>query len=126
MVDFYVLPRHACQALGIDPSRLDLPPCGYGVSGDALWVDARFIEIRRSRAAVAAQLAERRHEIHINISARAAAIVKAEMKRARQVERRQRKRERDRLLPPEEIERRSVRRKYMRQRRKEKAEARSV
>jgi hypothetical protein len=76
MVEFYVLPRHACQALGIDPSHLDLPRCGYGVSGDALWLDPRFQEIRRVRAAVARQLAEHRHEIHINIGARAAADLK--------------------------------------------------
>lgn len=124
MGGFYVLTIHAAQALGVRVDQLNLPRSEYGVDGDALWCDPRFIEARRSRAAIAAQLAEHRHEIHINIGARAAAILKLELKRARQVERRQRKRERDKLLPPEEIERRSARRKYMRQRRKEKAAGR--
>jgi hypothetical protein len=86
MVDFYVLPRHACQALGIDPSHLDLPRCGYGFSGDALWCDPRFIEIRRSRAAVAAQMAERRFDIcpDLHHKPRTEEEQEAKLKRARQ------------------------------------------
>jgi hypothetical protein len=118
MGEFYVLPVHAAQALGVRVDQLNLPASGYGVDGDALWVDPRFIEVRRSRAAIAAQLSAHRHEIHINIGRRAAAILKVELKRARQVERRRRQRERENLLPPEEIERRQLHRKYMRQRRK--------
>jgi hypothetical protein len=64
MVDFYVLPKHASQALGIDPDALDLPRSEYGVSGDALWVDPRFIEVRRSRAAIASQLERHRNNLH--------------------------------------------------------------
>lgn len=63
MVEFYVLTAHASQALGIDQGDLDLPPCGYGVSGDSLWLDPRFIEVRRQREIIALQMAERRHQI---------------------------------------------------------------
>ena len=41
-MDFYVLPVHAAQALGVSVGQLGLPRCGYGVSGDALWIDPRF------------------------------------------------------------------------------------
>jgi hypothetical protein len=122
----YVLPVHAAQALGVRVDQLNLPTSGYGVDGDALWVDPRFIEIRRSREAIARIRAEHRHEIHINIDRRAAAILKLELQRARADERRRRKRERDKLLPPEEIERREFHRKYMRQRRRKSKCAGSV
>jgi hypothetical protein len=65
-MDFYVLPIHAAQALGIDPGSLDLPRCGLGISADALWIDPRFIEARRSRDAIARQMADHRLEIHID------------------------------------------------------------
>jgi hypothetical protein len=83
MVDFYVLPRHACQALGIDPSHLDLPRCGYGVSGDALWIDPRFIEVRRSRAAVAAQMADRRFNVELHRPPRTSEELKIMKRRER-------------------------------------------
>jgi hypothetical protein len=44
-----------------------------------------------------------------------------ELKRARQVERRRERQRLERLLPPEEIERRQLHRKYMRLRRKDRA-----
>ena len=114
----YVLEIHAAMALGVRVDQVNLPRSGYGVCGDALWVDPRFIEVRRERAAIAAQMAERRHEIHINIDRRAAAIFKVDMKRGRRVERRERERvEREKLLPPEERQRRQLRRDYMKQRR---------
>lgn len=123
MVEFYVLPRHAAAALDINFSELDLPRCGYGVSGDALWQDPRFIEIRRERAAVAAQMAERRHEIHIhiNIDRRAAAAIQDHLDRA-QRERRQQMLERQDTAQAEE---RRIHRLYMRQRRKDRAAARA-
>ena len=80
MVEFYVLRSHAAAAMGIDPSRLNLPTCGLGISAEALWTDPRFIEVRRSRAAIAAQYAARRYEVHLKISSRAAAIIKMELR----------------------------------------------
>ena len=68
MVEFYVLTAHASQALDINPAELDLPRCGYGIDADALWWDPRFVEIRRERMAVAAQMAERRVNIHADHS----------------------------------------------------------
>jgi hypothetical protein len=126
MVEFYVLPVHASQASGIDPDALDLPRSGYGVSGDALWIDPRFIEIRRQREAIARKLADHRHEIHVEISRRAAEIIKLELKRAGQVERRrerERKRlERERQTPAslKDEGRRQQHRDYMKRRRQEK------
>jgi hypothetical protein len=68
MVEFYVLPIHASQALGVRVAQVNLPRSGYGVSGNALWIDPRFIEVRRQREVVARQMAEHRHEIHADLS----------------------------------------------------------
>jgi hypothetical protein len=86
MAEFYILPIHASQALGIDPDALDLPRCGYGIDADALWVDPRFIEVRRQRQAVALQMAERRHDICAELShkPRTQEEVDAVLKRTRQ------------------------------------------
>jgi hypothetical protein len=86
MAEFYILPIHASQALGIDPDALDLPRCGYGIDADALWIDPRFIEVRRQRQAVALQLAERRHDIHADLAhkPRTQEEVDAVLKRTRQ------------------------------------------
>jgi hypothetical protein len=62
-MEFYVLPRHAAQCLGVDPSALDLPRSEYGIDADALWVCPRFIEIRRQREVTARKMAERRFDI---------------------------------------------------------------
>jgi hypothetical protein len=59
----WVLPTHAAAALGIETWALDLPTCGLGIEADALWIDPRFIEIRRSRDAVARQMERRRHNV---------------------------------------------------------------
>jgi hypothetical protein len=71
MVEFYILKNHAAAALGIEVSQLNLPRCGYGVDADALWVDPRFIEVRRSRAAVARQMAEHRVNFELHRTPRA-------------------------------------------------------
>jgi hypothetical protein len=125
MAMFHVLPAHAAQALGIEPDDLDLPRSEYGIDADALWRDPRFVEIRRQRAAIAAQMAERRHELHIyvEIDRKAAAIIRNHLKCARAEERRRLERERENQLSREERERRKLRRNYMRQRRKERASA---
>jgi hypothetical protein len=122
MIEFYVLPRHACQALDINPGELDLPRCGYGVSGDALWQDPRFIEIRRERAAIAEKMAAHRNEIHIhiNIDRRAAAAIQDHLDRAH----RERRAEIERQDTAKAEERR-IHRLYMRQRRKDRAAARA-
>jgi hypothetical protein len=62
----WVLESHAAQALGIDPGSLDLPRCGPGISAEALWIDPRFIEARRSRDAIARQMAERRFNVELH------------------------------------------------------------
>ena len=74
---FSILPEHAAVALGVPVDQVDLPKSQYGFDADALWVDARFLEIRRRQEAIARQMAEHRHEIHINLDRRAAAILKA-------------------------------------------------
>jgi hypothetical protein len=53
---------------------------------DALWCDPRFIEIRRVRAAVAAQMADRRFDICADLhhKPRSPDEVEAKLKRARQ------------------------------------------
>jgi hypothetical protein len=58
-------------------------------------------------------MAERRHEIHINIDRRATAVIKLELQRARHVERRQIEREGQTAND----ERRQQHREYMRRRR---------
>jgi hypothetical protein len=62
----YILEVHAAQALGVRVDQLNLPRSEYGVDGDALWVDPRFIEVRRKRAAIAAQMAERRFNVELH------------------------------------------------------------
>jgi hypothetical protein len=86
MAELYILPIHASQALGIDPDALDLPRCGYGIDADALWIDPRFIEVRRQREIIAAQMAEHRHQIHADLShkPRTDADKEAALKRTRQ------------------------------------------
>jgi hypothetical protein len=79
----YVLPRHAAAALGIDPGALDLPRCGYGFSGDALWIDPRFQEIRRRRQAVALQMAEHRVDAELHRTPRTPEEVKTMKRRER-------------------------------------------
>ena len=51
----YLLPNHAAAALGIHVSQVNdyLPRCGDGYDGDALWICPLFIEVRRSREAIA-------------------------------------------------------------------------
>jgi hypothetical protein len=84
MIDFVVLPRHAAMALGIDIDQLNLPSCGLGVSGDALWVDPRFLEVRRQRQATARRLFERRYDAELHRPARVPEDVEAALNRARQ------------------------------------------
>ena len=84
MIDFVVLPRHAAMALGIDIDQLNLPFCGLGVSGDALWVDPRFLEVRRQRQATARRLFERRYDGELHRPARIPEDVEAALNRARQ------------------------------------------
>ena len=97
MVEFYVLTAHASQALDINPAELDLPRCGYGIDADALWWDPRFVEIRRERMAVAAQMAERRVNIHAELSHKprteAAKEAMAARTRARRYARKKRQRQ---------------------------------
>jgi hypothetical protein len=64
MGEFYILPVHAAQALGVRVDQLNLPKSQYGVDGDALWVDPRFIEVRRQREVIARQLERHRNNLH--------------------------------------------------------------
>ena len=60
----YVLPVHAAAALGINIDQLDLPRCGDGFDADALWIDPRFIEVRRRREAIARQRERHPNNLH--------------------------------------------------------------
>jgi hypothetical protein len=83
MGEFYVLPVHAAQALGVRVDQVNLPASGYGVDGDALWVDPRFIEVRRSREAIARQMAERRFNVELHRPPRTPEEVKMMKRRER-------------------------------------------
>jgi hypothetical protein len=60
----YVLPVHAAAALGINIDQLNLPRCGDGFDADALWIDPRFIEVRRRREAIARQRERHPNNLH--------------------------------------------------------------
>ena len=79
----YVLETHAAAALGVPIEQINLPRSGYGVDGDALWVDPRFIEVRRSREAIARQMADRRFNVELHRTPRTPEEVKLEKRRER-------------------------------------------
>jgi hypothetical protein len=89
MVGTWVLKSHAAAAIGIEPWALDLPRRGYGISADALWVDPRFIEARRSRDAIARQMAERRYEINLHQPEAVKVITRSVRKKVRAKKRKQ-------------------------------------
>ena len=87
----YLLPNHAAAALGIHVSQVNdyLPRCGDGYDGDALWICPLFIEVRRSREAIARQMAEHRYNVAPELQHRPRSTDPEQQQRERRRERKQ-------------------------------------